>query len=414
MTPTLVHVQMFGDFSLRTTVSIANSNSRSKKIWLLLAYILLNRNRSISAEEMIDLLWGKESITSNPLNALKTILHRLRTMLAPLTDGLELPVLLYQNSAYVWNPEVSVSLDVERFDALCAAADQSASETEQLQMWMEALSLYQGSFLSRLSSELWVIPIAAHYHNLYIETALKALPILEAQQRWQECADVCRNATSQEPYMEDLYAHWMQALIHMQQQRMAITIYENMSELFLSELGVIPSDSLCSLYRLALRDIQDHAIPSGLILERLREAPDNGGALVCDYDIFRSIYQSIARTITRSGDPAHLALISVLPRSKSELSRNTLDRIINQLQALIRYALRRGDMVSRCSGSQFVMLLLHANYDNSCMVCNRLVRLFNRKYPHSPAKLQFSVHPVEPNDFGDSRNDREKGTKKQS
>ena len=36
------------------------------------------------------------------------------------------------------------------------------------------------------------------------------------------------------------------------------------------------------------------------------------------------------------------------------------------------------------------------NYENSCAVCDRLLRAFNRQYPHTPVEIKFSVQPLEP------------------
>lgn len=42
-------------------------------------------------------------------------------------------------------------------------------------------------------------------------------------------------------------------------------------------------------------------------------------------------------------------------------------------------------------------MLPRANYENSCMVADRLMNAFYRRYPHSPARLRCVVQPLEPN-----------------
>ena len=65
---------------------------------------------------------------------------------------------------------------------------------------------------------------------------------------------------------------------------------------------------------------------------------------------------------------------------------------------LLRGNLRRGDVISRCSVSQFVIMLPQANYENSCMVAERLTGAFYRRYPHSSARLRCMVQPLIPNE----------------
>ena len=69
---------------------------------------------------------------------------------------------------------------------------------------------------------------------------------------------------------------------------------------------------------------------------------------------------------------------------------------MENLQELLRRSLRRGDVISRCSASQYVVMLPMANYENSCMVCERIERAFFRRYPHTPARLDYAVQPLEP------------------
>lgn len=399
MEATPIEIRMLGEFSLRSgSACVSDSNNRTRKVWLLLAYLIYNRSRPVSLGEMVELLWANEESSSNPLNALKTMFHRVRATLESLGENAGHRLILRRGASYAWNSDIPIRLDVDDFERLCREGAQAKDEEERVQLWTQALSLYRGRFLPKLSSELWVVPLDAHYHKLYVNTLLDLLPLLEERERWEECAGLCRAAVERDPYIEDFYCHRMRALLRLERQQEAVSIYEEMAELFLAEFGVMPSDELRSLYRDALRDMNEHTMPSGMILEQLREPPDGGGALLCEYDIFKSIYHSLARSILRSGDTVHLGLISILPQERGKLSRRSLDRVVENLRELIRTSLRRGDVASRCSVSQFILMLPQANFENSRMVCDRLIRTFNRQYPHSPARLHASIHPMEPNE----------------
>lgn len=394
-----VEVRMLGEFSLAFGATVVHDNSsRAKKVWLFLAYMICNRTRSVSTEEMTRLLWTDDDDgTSNPRNALKTMLHRVRSVLEPLEDAIGQPLILRSGTDYAWNSQIPIVHDIDDFERLCQDGAQTEKPERRIRLWLEASSLYRGGFLSKLSSEPWVVPLSAHYHGLYVDTTLALLPLLEERDRWTECEALCQAAVERDPYIEEFYLHWMRALLHLEKQRDAVNIYESMSELFLAEFGVMPTDELRSLYRVALRDVNDHTLPSGMILEQLREPPDQGGALLCEYDMFKCIYHSLARSILRSGDVVHLGLICVLARDGAELPRRSLDRAMLNLRELIRTTLRRGDIAARCSVSQYIVMLPQANFENSRMVCDRLIRAFSRQYPHSPARLHASIHPIQPN-----------------
>lgn len=393
-----LQIQMLGEFSIRSgSAEISDSDNRSRKVWLLLAYMIYCRDRAVNAETLVSLLWGDEERSANPLNALKTMFHRARNCLNQLEDNAGHRLIVRKGGNYAWNTSVPIILDIDEFDALCKAGGDASDPDQRLDCWTKALALYHGDFLEKMSSELWVVPIAAHYHNLYVQTALATIEMLEQRQNWQEAADLCRAALVFEPYMEELYRYLMIALVHLDDRVGAVSVYENMSALLLANFGIMPSEESLSLYRELVRTTNTRTVPPGTILEQLREPDsDRQGALLCDYDMFRSIYHALARSIARSGDAIHLALISIVGAEDKELSRRSLDRVVDNLQELICANLRRGDIAARCSVSQFVLLLPQANYENSRMVCDRINRSFTRQYPHSPAQLSISVHPLEP------------------
>ena len=77
-----IEVQMLGTFALQAgDITVSDVGNRSKKVWTLLAYLICNRDRGISQQKLINLLWGDESDSDNPENPLRITLHRLRSQL---------------------------------------------------------------------------------------------------------------------------------------------------------------------------------------------------------------------------------------------------------------------------------------------------------------------------------------------
>ena len=69
---------------------------------------------------------------------------------------------------------------------------------------------------------------------------------------------------------------------------------------------------------------------------------------------------------------------------------------MEQLGQLLRLNLRRGDTISRCSTSQYIIMLPRANYEDSCMVCKRVIAAFFHTHPHVAARINFMVQPLTP------------------
>lgn len=392
-----LEIHMLGRFSVHMGDNeISDDDNRSKKVWLLLAYMICCRDRAITQDDIINLLWGDEESSSNPINALKTMLHRLRTMLDGLEPGAGHALILRRDGSYAWNPNAQFTFDAEEFDTLCTAGTASASEQERLEKYLKALEMYTGDFLPKLSSEPWVVPISAYYHDLYVRTVCSAADLLDSAGRQGEIADICRRAVIVEPYSEELYLRYLRAMLDTGDNRGVVDVYQEMSELMFSNFGVMPSQELTSLYRKAESKVNDREVSMGLVREQLMEPSFGAGALFCDYDLFKVIYNAQARGIVRSGDAVHIGLLTVSGEGRKELSKQSLDVCMENLRTTICACLRKGDIASRCSVSQYVILLPQANYENSCMVCQRIIKAFNRQYPHSPAELRFSVQPLEP------------------
>ncbi len=151
----------------------------------------LLRNRSISQEELADLLWGEEERSSNPINALKTMFHRVRSLLNQLDSTAGHTLIIRQEGTYAWNQEIPFSLDTDDFEALCRKGASEEDEDRRLETDLQALALYGGDFLPKLSAEPWVVPISAYFHNLYIRTVQEVLPCWRAAAAWmrqQLCA----------------------------------------------------------------------------------------------------------------------------------------------------------------------------------------------------------------------------------
>lgn len=391
-------VRMLGEFSISLGgQSITDNSNRSRKAWLLLAYLIYCRSRSVTQEDLLRLLWDEDEGSTNPLNALKTMLHRVRAMLNQLDPAAGHSLIIRQDGSYVWNPEARLTLDAEQFDALCREGAAAQDPEVRLSKYRQALALYQGDFLSKLSTEPWVAPITAYFHHLYVQTSEEAISLLEARESAEEVADLCRAAIRLEPYSEGLYRHLMQALLAQGRQQEVITVYEEMSDLLLTNFGVMPEEETRAIYREAVRTVNDRALTPEAMQEQLREPPTQAGAMLCDYDFFRVIYHAEARAVVRNGNAVHIALLSVTGEKGSPLPRRSLDRVMENLQEIIRTGLRKGDIASRCSVSQYILMLPQANYENSRMVCDRVIRAFFRQYPHSPAQLHYSVQPLEPN-----------------
>lgn len=389
-----IEIRMLGEFSLRFGGNvITDAENRSRKVWTLLAYLICNRTRTVSQQKLIELLWGDDPSSANPENALRITLHRLRSLLDQLWPGAGRELVFHKDGGYGWNAAVPAVLDCDRFDALCQPG---TPDDQRLAESLEALSLYRGEFLPRQSSETWAIPVCTHFHNQYIVITLDASALLSQRERYAEAADLCRKAIAAEPYHEPLHQTLMQVLAAMGDQKAAAAVYDTLSKRLFDDFGIRPSEETRAIYRSTAHSPGDRTLPMDEVLEHLQEPESKAGAMECDYDYFKVLCYAESRAMERSGKATHIALLSVTSGTEKPLTKRSQERVMGQLGQQLRLNLRRGDTISRCSVSQYIIMLPNANYENSCMVCKRILAAFHRAHPNVTVKVNFMVQPLTP------------------
>ena len=393
--PVPVYATMLGDFTInRGEDSVSNSNSRSRKVWLLLAYLLCNRKREIPREELARLL-GESENNSGSGSALRMTRLRARRVLEPLTQGRGDELMLGKDGSIAWNPDVPTELDTEQFESLCRMAEEEVDREQCVEIYRKALSLYNGDFLEKLSGESWVQPLAIYYQGLYLDALEEAMPLIQEVGSLKEVRQFCQRAVQFAPYEESLYAHQMRGLIAAEEYAAAEEIYQSVYQLLSNDLGVTPSEELQELHMEALRHMGEATVSPDQLLLSLQETNSPTSAMVCDLGTFRLFCQAEMRSANRRGEAVHIGLFSVEGKNGSPLSRQILNRGMEQLQQQLRHTLRVGDIISSCSASQYVVLLIQANYEDSKMVCGRVIRAFEKTYPRSRAVVRSTVLPLE-------------------
>lgn len=381
----VLEVFTLGTFRLKWgEKSISCDINRAKRVWYLLAYILYHHKRPVPQSELIDLLWNDEKDRANPQSSLKTALYRARGFLEMLSPELSKGLIVYGSNGYSVSDEFAVVVDTDLFE-----------EYAQSGKLADAVSLYKGDFLARLSSDAKTLPLQTYYRNMYFHCVKELLSKLYEEKRYEDGEMYCREALLADPYKEQTYQHLMKFLLAQDKKKEAVSVYEELDKLLLSNFGVVPAPESRELYREALKTVNRNFVHPGMVSEQLKETDPVTGALVCDYDFFRMLYRAEARLIARSGAAVHIALMSFTAHRGAELSQKVLERAMDAFEEHLRTSLRKGDVISRCSPGQFVVMLPNANFENSTMVCRRLIKAFEKDRPHSPAKIEFSVHPLE-------------------
>lgn len=390
-----VSVSMLGGFTLQVDGNLLTDEiNRSQKLWNVLCYLLVHRHRNVPQSEFIDLFWPEEG-SSNPANALKTLLYRVRALLEPMfPDGLE-PI-LSQRGSYSWNRAVACDVDADRFEALCRKAEDAAlPDQDRMELYEQAVALYKGDFLPKLAGQMWVVSLTARYHELYVAAVKAYAALLERAERFDEMGAVCARAGELDPLDEGLHILIVRALLRQGKDAAALEHYETATDLLYRNLGVRPSEELRALY-VEIMDVEK-GLETDLevIQDNLREAAARPGAFVCEYGFFQEAYRLEARRAMRNGTCVHVALITVSLPDGGVPALGVLNTTMDQLLEVLVHNLRRGDVVARYSAAQYVLMLPAANFEDSTMVLERVVSAFYRQHRRNFLKLSYKIRELE-------------------
>jgi DNA-binding SARP family transcriptional activator len=213
-----------------TPVQLAAAKPRA-----LLALLLLNRNRVVSTERLIDELWADDP----PAQATKT----LQVYVSQLRKALGPDRLVTQSPGYLLRVEDG-ELDLERFEQLTAAA-RGLPPGEARDTLRQALALWRGPPES-IVAHLEEVHANAYEDWLHasVESGDSVIPQLE-------------ELVARQPLRERPRSLLMLALYRAGRQADALELFRRTRDLFVNELGIEPGPELRELEQAMLRQDTD-------------------------------------------------------------------------------------------------------------------------------------------------------------
>lgn len=392
-----IRVKMLGGFSISCgDKTITEKEGRTKKVWLLLEYILANRNKDISLESLIDSVWEDEEL-EDPFNVLKNLVYRARKLLNDLIPDKKIEYIRFARNTYSWNNELDCSIDIEDFETYLKLADESKDDIEkQIKYYNTAVDLYRGEFLPKSSYANWVISKNAYYSSIYNEGIRKLCSLLLKQERYNDIVIVCEKSISIYMFDDEIHKLLLYSLLKTGRKDKAKKHYDYILDLFYKELNVNISGAFREIYKEIISS-DNIETDLNIIKEDLQDACDYTGAFYCDYDIFKNIYRLQARSMQRTGQSINIGLMTVDSIDAKTPEGEYLKRIMQQLRGCIINSLRKSDTVSQFSSTQYVIILPVTTLENGEMVLNRIKNRFYKTYcSKANVSLSYKINTIDP------------------
>jgi len=391
-----IKVTMLGEFSITINGhQLTNLKGRTKRVWMLIEYLIANRHKDISIEALTDVLW-EEDECGDPLNALKNLVYRARELLKDLAQNPNEQYIEYIRNTYAWNNSYLCTVDTEQLvDFWKQGGDASQSDETRIQAYKSAIELYRGEFLPKSLYSRWVISQGTYYTNVYNECIIKSCGLLIEHHRFDEVITICESALSFTPLEESIHKLLLFAYISIGNRNKALDHYNYAIDLFYKELGVNISDSLRPLYKELINSINQVEMDLSVIKNDLKEAVAESGAYYCDYDVFKSIYRIQARSVIRSGQSIFIVLLTVSDLNGETPSQEVAKLAADRLKSAIMESLRKGDTVASYSATQFIVMLPLISYENTEIVTGRILQKFHFRYRKDDVKVSTRINALD-------------------
>ncbi|NUR25309.1 MAG: tetratricopeptide repeat protein [Catenulispora sp.] len=219
-----------------------------RKQRFVLAVLLLEANKHVPADRLIDLAWPEGEAPDTARAVIHTQISRLRLLFA----GSEDVTLVREGPGYLLRLD-PMRVDVFRFRALCAQARDAVDE-RRIELLEEALALWDGPALSSVATEDVRLRVAAPLEEARLGALEDRFEAYIRLGRQSEIIHELAEAAAEHPLRQQLVARLMLALHRLDRTPEALAVYQRLYQHLDEELGIEPAPAVRQLQMRILRD----------------------------------------------------------------------------------------------------------------------------------------------------------------
>lgn len=261
-------------------------------------------------------------------------------------------------------------------------------EQNSMLYYAEVISLYQGDFDKNNLGGNCALSLSTYYHSLFLTAVKSLLKCYEEKEAFEEMEGLCKKALENDPEDEEIHGTLVISLIRQNKQKLAEEHYKKAIKVLYDTLGVQNSSYMKKIQEelLKMNRCSNMAFIDEICgeMEEREEVEEAEGAYICGYTIFKEIFHLEVRRIERLGIKEYVLLITLAVKPK--LIKNNpsaenfmMKRGMAQLEDILHEALRKGDIATRCSDTQFIILLSICTYEGSIMITQRVMQKFRER-----------------------------------
>lgn len=387
------YVKTFGGLEITNdNVTVNIVELFGKQLVNLLQVLLFHSEKPVQKDELIDILWPK---SKNPSSALKFSIFRLRSELNEIDFFKDKEVIVTTRKGYILNPNLDWNIDFVELQKAYNQINEGAEllDEKEFKIARKIFRLYQGRFYASPSQLHWILQIQEVFRQMYVKTMMRTSCYLYTQKRYDEMMLMNYQAVLIEPFNEGLHYYYMKGLVATRNYREALKYYDELNDIFLSELGTGLSKRFKQLYDII---IADHAKEENkdmeTIIRELSNRDQQNQGFFCSYEIFKYFYELLLKMSVRNEQNYYLIMLQF---SDGTLDYEKVGVDFDRVKRLVSSCLRSNDLFTRTSETQLLLLVDCQTEENAHLIIQRISNKFYSIFRKKNYRMNYSVHKAE-------------------
>lgn len=387
------YVKTFGGLEITNdNVTVNIVELFGKQLVNLLQVLLFHSEKPVQKDELIDILWPE---SKNPSSALKFSIFRLRSELNEIDFFKDKEVIVTTRKGYILNPNLDWNIDFVELQKAYNQINEGAEllDEKEFKIARKIFRLYQGRFYASPSQLHWILQKQEVFRQMYVKTMMRTSCYLYTQKRYDEMMLMNYQAVLIEPFNEGLHYYYMKGLVATRNYREALKYYDELNDIFLSELGTGLSKRFKQLYDII---IADHAKEENkdmeTIMRELSNRDQQNQGFFCSYEIFKYFYELLLKMSVRNEQNYYLIMLQF---SDGTLDYEKVGVDFDRVKRLVSSCLRSNDLFTRTSETQLLLLVDCQTEENAHLIIQRILNKFYSIFRKKNYRMNYSVHKAE-------------------
>ena len=387
------YVKTFGGLEITNdNVTVNIVELFGKQLVNLLQVLLFHSEKPVQKDELIDILWPE---SKNPSSALKFSIFRLRSELNEIDFFKDKEVIVTTRKGYILNPNLDWNIDFVELQKAYNQINEGAEllDEKEFKIARKIFRLYQGRFYASPSQLHWILQKQEVFRQMYVKTMMRTSCYLYTQKRYDEMMLMNYQAVLIEPFNEGLHYYYMKGLVATRNYREALKYYDELNDIFLSELGTGLSKRFKQLYDII---IADHAKEENkdmeTIIRELSNREQQNQGFFCSYEIFKYFYELLLKMSVRNEQNYYLIMLQF---SDGTLDYEKVGVDFDRVKRLVSSCLRSNDLFTRTSETQLLLLVDCQTEENAHLIIQRISNKFYSIFRKKNYRMNYSVHKAE-------------------